>query len=441
MPSRKVIASGCLATLGVAVLSYLAGAAVTFFQLPTSELLGRAFIGASAWRDKHAPVLPPAAADVKSANRPALDYPDATCDGFTLYARLGSTEATLVDMQLEIVHRWAIPFSRVWPQPPHLNARLPDSHFCFMACHVYDNGDLLAVFHGKHSPIGCGLVKLDKDSNILWSFAGPTHHDVDVADDGTIYAIEQKFVYDLPKELERIATPCEVDDLIVLSPEGRPLREGVSIVSAFLDTPYVELLESVKWPVERHTPPPGSTAPHVEYEMMVGDPLHTNSIKVLSRDLAPNFPMFKEGQVLISIRNLAVLAIVDLELGKVVWATRGPWYAQHDAQFLTNGHLLLYDNLGVAGGSRVIEYDPQTQALPWSCAGPAEAPFYSSERGGCQRLANGNTLIVNSEPGEIIEVTADKRIVWSMPVDHYVTTAKRYGAEKLSFLGGQDPRP
>lgn len=435
---RGVFFSALTSILGIATLSYLAGVVVMFFQLPSSGFLARALIGARDWRagDRAAP--PPPASTAVPTVRAAVDRPERTFDGFTLYACLGSkvmnTQAMLINMRREVVHRWAVDFSRVWPSPPHLNERLPDLLFCFFACHLYPNGDLLVVFHGKTSPVGCGLAKLDKNSNVLWAFPATTHHDVEVAEDGTIYTIKQEFVYDLPEGLERIATPCEVDYLVALSPAGTLLREPISLLAALRDSPYAELLECVKWPLKRHTPPPGSTTPHVEYQFMVGDPLHTNSVRVLGHEWAANFPLFKAGHVLLSIRDMSVLAVLDPQSGKVVWAARGPWYAQHDAHFLGNGHLLLYDNLGTANGSRVLEYDPQTQAFPWSFGGASGEPFYTSERGACQRLPNGNTFIVNSEGGEMVEVTREKEVVWSSYVDNYITTARRYAPHQLLFL-------
>jgi hypothetical protein len=438
---RKLFSSFSLSILGLALLCYLAGAVVVFFQLPSSEFLTKAFVGARDWYNGERASSSPGMPDLKAtpAVRASIDQPQETFDGFTLYATLGSkplsTQALLINMRREVVHRWAIEFSRVWPSPPHLQARLPDILFCFFACHLYPNGDLLAVLHGKNSPVGCGLIKLNSESKLLWAYPATIHHDVDVAEDGTIYTIQQELVHDLPDGLERISTPCEVDHLLVLSPEGELVRGPISILAAFQDTPYAELLEALKMPTMRHSPPPGSTTPRVDYQFMIGDPLHTNSVKVLSGELAGKFPLFKAGQVLLSIRDMCVLAVIDPESAKVVWAARGPWYAQHDVQFLGNGHLLFYDNLGIANGSRVLEYDPRTQAFPWSYDGAPGAPFYSSERGACQRLPNGNTFIVNSEGGEMLEVTQDKKVVWSSYVDAYITTGRRYAREELPFLG------
>jgi hypothetical protein len=443
VPRRKISFSVFLSIAGVAVVSYVLGAAAMFFQLPSSEFLDRALVGARAWYVGRQPAArPPATSETTPVSRADIDRPGETFDGFTLYACLGRkqlrTQAMLINMRGDVVFRWAIPFSHVWPTPSHLTTRPSDSLVCFEACHLYPNGDLLVVFHGQTFPIGCGLARLDKDSKVLWAYPAAIHHDVDVAEDGTIFTIEQAIESDLPNGIP----PGEVDYLLHLSPEGKLLRNPISILGALENSPYAELVETLRVPNQRHVPPPGSTAPPIDYQFMVGDPLHTNSVKALHRNWAANFPLFKPGHVLISIRDMSVLAVIDPESGSIVWAARGPWYAQHDAQFLSNGHLLFYDNLGVASGSRVLEYDPQTQAFPWSFAGASGAPLYSSERGLCQRLPNGNTLIVNSEGGEMIEVTHDKKIVWSSYVDGYITTARRYAPDQVRFLdAGQRARP
>src|SRR5207237_471577 len=99
-----------------------------------------------------------------------------------------------------------------------------------------------------------------------------------------------------------------------------------------------------------------------------GDYLHTNSVKVLGRARATAFPQFKAGQVLVSLREVNLLAVLDLDTRAVVWATGGGWRKQHDAEFLDNGHLLVYDNEGAGEEARVLEYDPATRAVPWSYA-------------------------------------------------------------------------
>lgn len=439
MACRKLFSAG-LAVAGMLAISYLLGAAAMFFQLPSSGALGKAFLGGLNWYSERQPPVTVGEAPTP-AGRPAIDYAEKTFDGFTLFARgpngqdLG-TQAFLLNMRGEVVHRWAIPFSRIFPDQSHLRSRQSDTLVCFFECRLFPNGDLLAVLHGRTAPAGCGLVRLDKNSRVLWTYPGCVHHDIDVAGDGTIYALEENIESDMPKGFETISNSRLVDKIVVLSSEGKPLGEPISILAAFRNSPFADYLATLEKPPAKHMPPAGSTVPDVDYDLFPGDPLHPNSVRVLANKLAARFPTFKAGHLLVSLRNLSIIAVLDPQRQTVVWATRGPWYVQHDAQFLDNGHLLIFDNLGSPVGSRVLEYDPRTLGFPWSYSGEGGTPFFTSERGMSQRLPNGNTMIVSSEGGDLLEVTAEKEVVWTCNLGGYVTTARRYSPEQLSFFQG-----
>jgi hypothetical protein len=262
---------------------------------------------------------------------------------------------------------------------------------------------------------------------------------VEVGEDGTIYALTNEIIDHVRTGLEylHLPTPCMVDCIDVISPEGER-RRRIPLLEALHDSPYSVLFGMIETPrVEGGATTPGMTRSPFPDDMRRMDVLHTNSIKVLNRALAPKFPQFKAGQLLLSIRSLDALAVLDPDSGKVVWAARGPWRAQHDAWFLDNGHLLLFDNQGSPGTSRVLEYDPKTQAFPWSYPGENNNPFVSPIRGLCQRLPNHNTLITNSVAGECFEVTSDREIVWSCSSGgDTIYRARRYTPEHLPFLEG-----
>jgi hypothetical protein len=112
----------------------------------------------------------------------------------------------------------------------------------------------------------------------------------------------------------------------------------------------------------------------------------------------------------------------------------------------------VYDNLGSLARSRVLEYDPRTQAVDWSYTAENSTPFHAILRGACQRLDNGNTLIVNPDDQHIFEVTPDKKLVWectcpvrplegpAFPFLCAITGARRYA--DLPFVkGGHRARP
>ena len=357
----------------------------------------------------------------------------------------GGSRAILIDMRGEVVHTWHVPFSQLWPAPPHLRGRIDNGAVYFNDGHLYPNGDLLVVIEGpinvSNPSNGYGLAKLDKDSNVIWKYAGNCHHDVDVAEDGTIYALTNEMVTTVPRGLESIPTPCMVDYIDVISPAGKQLKR-IPILEAIHDSPYAALLGILDRPRFLQSSAAPAVSAHRDDEIR-RDVLHTNAIKVLSAALAPKFPLLKAGQLLISPRQLDALVVLDPASGKVVWAARGPWRQQHDPSFLDNGRMLLFDNLGSPGGSRVLEFDPRTLAFPWVYPDDSGTPFLSRIRGMCQRLPNGNTLVVNSVGGEALEVAPNHEVVWSCSsAPATLNRARRYTPDRLDFLkGGPRARP
>jgi hypothetical protein len=418
--------------LGLVSLGYLLGAAVIYFELPPGDFLRNAFRGGRAWFARGKTSWAPTAKTTPASSQ--IDKPEKTCDGFTLYTTDLGSQAMLINMRGQVVHSWTTRFSEIWPDAPHVRHPLGDDEVNLWGFHLYPNGDLLVVLQGHgDTPYGYGLVKLDKDSRVLWKYSAHVHHDVDVAEDGTIYALTQEIVHEMPKGLESIPTPCLVDYLVLLSGAGKELGK-IPILEAFQNSPYSLLLSALEKPGARH-----SLQPDADWN---GDILHTNAVQVVSRERAARFPMFKPGQALISVRELDTIGVLDIESRAMVWAVRGPWRHQHDPQFLDNGRLLIFDNLGSPQGSRALEFDPRTRAFPWSYTCESTAAFVTEARGMSQRLANGNTLIVDSDHGDLIEVTPGKELVWLCSCHCHVPSARRYRPEQLSFLkGGERARP
>jgi hypothetical protein len=74
--------------------------------------------------------------------------------------------------------------------------------------------------------------------------------------------------------------------------------------------------------------------------------------------------------------------------------------------------MLIFDNQGAGGKSRVLEFSPFTQQIFWTYDGREHGGLHSSANGSVQRLPNGNTLVVESDNGRAIEVNPGKEIVW-----------------------------
>lgn len=462
----QVVAS--LSLLGAVGLGVLLGAAVMFYRWPSSDFLDKCFAGARAWleRGRSTLVLPPSGAAAEESEGVNIDLVEKTCDGFTLYTMTDGTRATLIDMRGNVVHHWELPFRQAWPKGPHIMNPLADDRIHWVCARLYPNGDLLAIYHADgDTPYGYGLVKLDKDSKLIWAYADNVHHDLEVGEDGAIYTLTHEILTQTPAGMQKfLSAPLLTDSLVVLSPEGRKL-DRIPLLEAFRDSPFVLMLasvtkESIPNVVYQAAPAvsPPDSAPQSDSSNLRDqvkrlpwrkDSLHANSVRVLPRALASKFPLFKPGQILISLRSLDALVVVDRHSRSVVWACNGIWRAQHDAEFLENGRLLLYDNVGsLSMGTRILEYDPLTHAVPWCYANEHSSSFRALQRGVKQRLPNGNTLIADPDHRRLLEVTQDKWVVWECycpsapvpPEQHHrariVTSVRRYRAEELAFLKG-----
>jgi hypothetical protein len=424
------------AVLALLSLAYLIGAAAMYFRLPTSVYLTKAFMGAQDW-------TVPAQRSTGTADSPSVKTPTLNLDrkeqafnGFTLCMTKTGLEASLRNMQGDVVHRWKMGSLQTWLRAPHVDQPLPEEPVHWDNCRVCPDGSLLALCSRHSVPYGYGLVKLDKHSNVLWAYSANVHHDFDVGDDGRIYVLTQHIETQSPSGLPGAPQKFFAEDLVVLSPEGQPLTT-ISLYEAIRDSNFSLLFATQIWRNSGYTPSRGAQEytnciPALE-GVLPGDVLHANSVKVLPPALAAQFPQFKPGWILLSFRTSSLIAVLDPEKGHLVWAAIGPWQAQHDAQFLADGHLLLFDNLGSPNGARVLEYDPVSQAIPWAYASEeTPQPLILPFRGACQRLPNGNTLIVVPSH-RVFEVTTSKETVWELSVPDLIL-ARRYAPEQLPFL-------
>ena len=323
---------------------------------------------------------------------------DRTHGALNLYASGHAPEAYLMDMDGAVLHTWRYAFEDLWPGPR------PDGNIAdfWRRAHVFENGDVIAIFETL------GIFKVDKDSNLLWENRNSAHHDLFVHEDGRIFTLTQGLVtfdwFDKGK-------PVFDDFITVLSPEGEEL-ERVSILECLRNSPYAPILQS---------PPKG------------GEVLHTNALKYLDGRHEAKSSVFKRGNILVSIRELGVVAVVDLDERSIVWALSGQWFRQHDPTLLDNGNIILFDNLGNAGMAKVLEVDPFTQDLVWVYGEGEGEALKSPVCGNVARLPNGNTLINEACQGRVFEVTPENEVVWEFRSPHRPANKKRLRATLLDF--------
>ena len=84
-------------------------------------------------------------------------------------------------MQGNELHRWHANHEEVWPEMG-FDSESEKWHY-WRRVHLLEDGGLLAIFEGV------GLVRLDRDSRVLWAHREGEHHDLCVDSRGRIYVL------------------------------------------------------------------------------------------------------------------------------------------------------------------------------------------------------------------------------------------------------------
>lgn len=298
------------------------------------------------------------------------------------------------------------------------------------------------------------LLKLDKESNLLWQADISAHHDLKIAG-GEVYVLTES-----PRRITLDGRSYVILDnaVTVLDRSGRRTRD-VSLYDVVNTDPaiaahirdqvlakHAELQRGVHAPgTGVHAPGTGVDAAEVTellasathsgpltralqlLRQLPGSPcdvLHTNAVELLDAHPAA---LWDSGHVLVSLRNLDLVAVVDLDAPRVMWSWgEGELSGQHQPSALPSGNLLVFDNGMTVGRSRVLEVDPATRTIAWEYLADSPGAFFSALASGCERLPGGNVLVTDAQAGRVFEVTRDKRIAWEW------TTAKLSSSSRTS---------
>jgi hypothetical protein len=388
--------------LCISLLAFFLGAYVVLAQVPPYKTLTNAHEAALALYARATQFNDPYKTDLwhdaRWEHKGVVTYlGDKAENGYTLYTSSHEASAMLVDMSGKEVHRWYVPPEEIWREDGDGGRPAPGPLVYIRKSYMFPNGDLLALYEGSgDTPWGLGLVKVDKDSNVLWSYLDErAHHALDVGADGSIYLLTHSMRHDAVDVPGAMEPPLIEDFLTILSPDGE-VKKRFSLFDVVAQSRF-------KWLYS------GLTRKAAE------DPLHTNSVMEVGAEAGAAMSMAREGDLVISFRNIKLIAVLDPEEEKIVWGTTGPWIGQHSAEPLKNGNILLFDNNGNfngPGGSRVIEFKPETMEIVWQYQGSEKDPLKSVLRSEATRLGNGNTLITESQAGRFLEVTPEGEVVW-----------------------------
>ena len=427
-------------TFAIIVLALIAGAASVHFKFFPGESLSMAFVGFEAlnkqYKDQKSLYNWGAVIRTNQSKRGVTRWKtDAVQEGFTLVTMGHGERIELLALDGTPVHEWEVSYTDIWDDSGDVKELVPERFIFIRKAKMYPDGRLLVIFSAwSITPYGYGIAMLDRDSNVLWKDFRHTHHSFDQGEDGRIYTLDQQIRSYKDIGYTYLPGAFMDDGIVIYSAEGEFLSR-FSLLDAFRKSPYNYVIDQLVWE---------------NAGLGKGDLLHSNDIEVLPANIADKFPFASAGDLLVSFRQIDGIVLIDQETEAVKWFQKGYWRRQHDADFLPNGNMLIFDNHALKQSSsgketsRVIEFDPKNMAIIWEYRPTGDEEFFSASRGVQQRLPNGNTLITESMKGRVFEVSPSGEVVWEyynqtrlgqkdnlMPI---IFEGERYTPEQIDFL-------
>jgi hypothetical protein len=287
------------------------------------------------------------------------------------------------------------------------------------------------------------LLKLDRNSHLLWAADVAAHHDLALGENGEVHVLTEEPRVIQAGGLSRLI----LDNVVtVLDGEAGTVRRAFSLFDILRTDPAAAALidcelerryaafERSNWP----TVDGGldeATIRHVHRMFETGqysgelrnalrllrqlpespcDILHTNTLEILE---AHPRGLWRQGNLLISMRSINLIAAIDLDGGRTVWSWGADHLAgQHQPSMTPQGTVLVFDNGATVGRSRIVEVDPVDGRITWLYAADPPEKFFTALAGGCELLPDGNVLVSEAQAGRAFEVTRAGETAWDWSI-------------------------
>lgn len=285
-----------------------------------------------------------------------------------------SYAAWLLDSTGEMHHTWTIEYARLDDDGPLNGSDMPHGML------VMPDGSLILNFDEADA-----MARLNACSEPVWVRSGVFHHSFDPTPDGSVWTwAADGTPYGHHHTMVRF-DPATGQDL-----ETIELVEDVILADRLAE---VVLGTRATYPYRRFDRNPGSAE----------DLYHPNDLEELRPEMADAFPSFSAGDLLVSLRNINLVAVIDRRSHRLKWWRHGPWIWQHDPDFTADGWISVYNNNIGRGRSEIVRIHPTTGEVA-SPLHDGRLEFYSPYMGKHQTLPNGTVLIVVTYEGRVVLV-------------------------------------
>ncbi len=323
-----------------------------------------------------------------------------TYDGLNLVTGLGPNNnifASIVTMDGEEIHKWNIDWFKIWANAKHLdNDELPKEKpgTQIHGIVLLKNGDIIFNFEYL------GLVRLSKNSEVVWKLPLRTHHSIHADSNGNLWISSNRKHKVKNKNIPNYSPPFIEPVILEVSTDGKIIQE-ISVIKLLQQNDmngllYMANLRDLSTQVS-------------------GDTLHLNDVEPFPKNMKVGF--FDHDDILISLRNINTILVFNRNTLKIKYIKTGSFVRQHDPDFLNGNQISLFDNNHIAPKShgqqsRIIILDAVKSSIKKYYNEIDDKQFYTDVMGKHQWLSNGNLLITVARAGRAFEITPNKRIVW-----------------------------
>ena len=415
-----------LFVLGMAMAAFLYGVVTVQWQIFPYELMRHAKLSAEAWAsiehdksrlphnlekfEQNAPPAPQAKTLAEGAGSERILVTGGPYQMLDRCPTWGCM-AWITDRSGKVLHTWEVNLNDLWSGLKGFSGDVNNLSLYPVGMALGADGSLVITFQGRDTyPIQIGIVKVDRKGGVLWKRFDYSSHWIAVDDAGRIYTPftnhlrNAKHLGDTGVENVCSTGEANVDSIRVLSPDGKPVRE-IPIVENFIKSGYRGVF----------------------YGLRDGcDPVHLNSIDIVTPALAAHIPGARAGDLVISLREASTVALIDGMTGEVKRAISDRTAAQHGLRFLPDGTVLAFDNQGgerELGGSRVVRLDLVKGTAQTVFPRPGErqfVPFWSDTAGHIDVSDDGKrALVAVTHQGRVLELdVASGKPLWSYDTTH-----------------------
>lgn len=329
--------------------------------------------------------------------------------------------ASIIDRSGKILHSWPLPLDKLFGGVKGFSGDAKLSNFYPIGLGLLRDGSLVATFHIRNAyPYAVGIARIDRRGRVLWKHVDSAHHWFRVGPDERIYAPIQirRQMRHAPGTAVEIRCPYVVyDEGVRIYRADGSIERTVLMTDMLTRNGYPGLVYSVRDDC---------------------DPIHLNSVDLVTPEIARHIPGASAGDLLVSLREQSAIVLFDPATATIKRLISGRTAAQHSARFLPDGTVLAFDNQGgprSLGGSRIVRLnlvDGSAETVFPTKASGTVLPFFSVDGGTVVPSPDGKRAMISSKKeSRHIEVDViTGRPLWSMT-----------RARDVSSLIGQDDEP